>query len=159
MAKDCGRSKVGSRIHLPKPFHRGNKYSIISAITNKKVIASVYCEGSVNGNIFSDFIEQCLVPELKPNHRLIMDNVAFHKIKQVEELVSKTVASILFLPPYSPDLSPIEFMYSKIKSILRRCAARTAETFQDAISKAFYAIRESDLLNWFIECGYKIKHL
>lgn len=159
MVREYGRSDSGKRICLPKPFHRGSKYSIISAISPKKIVASLYCNGSIDGDLFSGFIEHCLAPELTPRHKVMMDNVAFHKVKKAEELIKETGAMILYLPPYSPDLSPIEMMYSKIKSILRKCAARTAETFQDAISAAFYAIKEKELVNWFAACGYRIKHL
>jgi|688.fasta_scaffold1308241_1 transposase len=157
MAKDYGRTLSSERLCMAKPYHRGNKYSIISAISIEKIVASIYCENSVDGEIFSGFIEQCLVPHLESRHKIIMDNVAFHKIKEVEELVKKTGAEIIYLPPYSPDYSPIELMWSKIKNYLRKYAARTSETFQTAMNYAFNTINPNDLKGWFSHCGYEIK--
>jgi len=157
MARERGRCFSGSRLFCPRPYHRGNKYSIISAISPKKIVASIYCEGSVDGELYSGFIEKCLAPELTENHKLILDNVAFHKVKNAENLIKATGAEIIYLPPYSPDLSPIELMWSKIKALLKKNAARTAETFLEAISSAFHAVNPDDLANWFKHCGYGIK--
>ncbi len=159
MTRNYGRIATNQRLHCPRPYHRGNKYSIISAISLKKIVASIYCENSIDGEFFSGFVKTCLVPELGPQHTIIMDNVAFHKIKAVEEIIKETGAKIIYLPPYSPDLSPIELMWSKIKSVLRKYGARTAETFQQAIHAGFTSITSSDLFGWFKHCGYKIKYL
>lgn len=157
MARNYGRVASGERLYCPTPYHRGSKYSIISAISTEKIVASIYCENSVDGEIFSSFLESCLVPELKARHKVIMDNVAFHKVKQAEQLIKATGAELIYLPPYSPDLSPIELMWAKIKSVLRKYAARTAESFQEAISAAFHLVNSNDLLGWFKHCGYRIK--
>lgn len=142
-------------MHCPAPYARGNHYSIIAAISPSHILASWYCEGAIDGYFYSQFIEHCLVPILTPRHHLIMDNVAFHKVKEAVTRIEKTGARILYLPPYSPDLSPIEFMWSKIKSVLRKYAARTAEDFQRAISAAFYSICPLDLNHYFMHCGFK----
>ena len=157
MVRNYGRIANGERLHCPTPYHRGSKYSIIGAINTKKIVASIYCENSVDGEIFTSFIKSCLVPFLEVRHKVIMDNVAFHKVKEAEELIKGTGAELIYLPPYSPDLSPIELMWSKIKSVLRKYAARTAESFQQAISTAFHSVNSSDLLGWFKHCGYRIK--
>lgn len=128
----------------------------MSAISVNKVVASLYCENSVDGTIFTSFIENCLAPELTPNNKVVMDNVAFHKVAEVEKIIKNTGATIIYLPAYSPDLSPIEMMWSKIKNILRKFAARTQESFFTAIQTAFNSIEKSDLFGWFKHCGYKI---
>ena len=157
MARMYGRIQGSTRLVLPKPYHLGNKYSIISTISTQKIIASLYCSDSIDGDIFTTYLEQCLVPILEPRHKIIMDNVAFHKVRKVAEIINHTGAEIIYLPPYSPDLSPIELMWSKIKSILRKFAARTQETFQHAIKTAFQSIQSIELERWFKHCGYGIK--
>lgn len=154
MARNYSRGYIGARVKTPTPYHRGNKYSIIGAISIKKIEAGMYCEGSVDSEVFTNFVEKSLVPVLNKNKVLIMDNVAFHKVKHIEKLILDTGAKILYLPPYSPDLSPIENMWSKIKSVLRKMAARTAEEFKKAIAIAFKSVSSSDLAGWFKHCGY-----
>ena len=100
------------------------------------------------------FLEYSLGPNLKPNQTVILDNVSFHKVKGVKELIESTGARVLHLPPYSPDLSPIENMWSKIKSYLKKLAARCDETFKEAIKVAFTAIQKTDLFGWCTHCGY-----
>jgi transposase len=156
MSRACGRISSHERLRYATPYERGNKYSIMSAISSEKIVTSLYCEDSIDGNIFENFIEQCLVPQLKPMHKLIMDNVPFHKIKSVEKMIQATGAEIIYLPPYSPDLSPIELMWSKIKAILKKHAAPTADIFQNAMHEAFHAVKLSDLQGWYRHCGYKI---
>ncbi len=129
---------------------------MMSAISTQKIVASLYCEDSVDGVIFEHFIEQCLAPHLKPQHKIIMDNVPFHKMKAIEKIIQATGAEIIYLPPYSPDFSPIELMWSKIKSVLKKHAARTPEEFQTSMCEAFHAVTMSDLQGWFKHCGYKI---
>lgn len=157
MTRLYGRTFGGSRLRWPTPYHRGNKFSLISAISTEKVVASLYFEESIEGELFSGFVEHCLCKTLEPRHKLIMDNVAFHKVKRAEELIKATGAEIIYLPPYSPDYSPIELMWSKIKSVLRAKAARTCEEFQEAINAAYHSICTSDLTGWFKHCGYEIK--
>lgn len=157
MARMYGRIQDGNRLVLPKPYHLGNKYSIISTISTQKIMASLYCSDSIDGEVFSTYIEQCLAPMLEPRHKIIMDNVAFHKVSKAAGIIKKIGAEIIFLPPYSPDLSPIELMWSKIKSILRKFAARTEETFHKAIKTAFQCVQQVELKRWFKHCGYGIK--
>jgi len=157
MTRLYGRALGQSRVRTAVPYHRGSKYSIISAISTEKIVASLYCEDSIDGDFYTGFVEQCLVPILEPRHKVIMDNIAFHKVNKAEELILSTGAQLIYLPPYSPDLSPIELMWSKIKTVLRGHAARTTQDFQNAMCAAFHAIQSSDLLNWYRHCGYRIK--
>src|SRR5215204_675140 len=155
MSRDCGRIIQGKRLVCPNPYFRGSKYSIMSAISIKEITAALYTEGSVNGEIFLHFIENNVAPKLKVGQWLIMDNVSFHKVKGIKEIVENMGAKIFYLPPYSPDLSPIENMWSKIKTDLRRLAARCSESFQAAMQKAFLSVNQSDLEGWYNHCGYK----
>jgi transposase len=149
-----GRAYGGERAHLSAPYHRGNKISIISAISIKKIEAAMYHEGSTNTEIFSHFLEQMLCPILKPRHIVVMDNVGFHKAESVQKLIESTGAKIIYLPPHTPELNPIEEMWSKIKTILRRLSARTFEKFKNAINKAFCSVVPQDLFGYFQHAGY-----
>jgi transposase len=157
MSSQYGRAEGGTRVKMPVPFDRGNTFSMIGAISTQKVEAAVYGEWATDSTIFLGFIETLLVPQLRPSHIVIMDNVKFHLQKAVKEAIEATGANVLFLPAYSPDLSPIEPMWSKIKSILRKLAPRTVKEFKKAVRFAFKQINKNDLINWYKHCGYFIK--
>lgn len=154
MARLYGRIIGGSRIRDGVPYARGHTYSLISAIGIEEVKASLYGEWAVNGDIFLTYIEKCLLPRLQTGDIVIMDNVNFHKHKIVQQLIEKVGARVKFLPAYSPDFSPIENMWSKIKSVLRKYAPRTERAFNKAIKIAFNSITQDDIRGWFKHCGY-----
>lgn len=155
MSNAYARIAGGQRIKMPIPFDHGPQYSMIGAISMNKVEAALYGEWATNGEIFYSFVERSLLPQLKPKHTVIMDNVKFHLQARVKELIESIGAKIIFLPPYSPDFNPIENMWSKIKNTLRRLAPRTALAFKKIIRVAFEEITKSDLIEWFKHCGYK----
>lgn len=154
MARLYARTVGGSRIRCGVPYARGHAYSLIAAIGLEKVKACLYGEWAVNGDIFLTYIEKCLAPNLVEGDIVIMDNVNFHKNKLAGELIEKVGAQVKFLPAYSPDFSPIENMWSKIKSILRKYAPRTKRAFDKAIKIAFNSISQDDISGWFKHCGY-----
>jgi transposase len=154
MATAYGRAERGQRVKLPVPYDRGPKLSMISAISIQGVEAALYGEWSTNGEIFLTFIETQLVPKLKPNHWVVMDNIKFHLQASVAKAIESKGAKVIFLPPYSPDFSPIENMWSKIKNTLRRLAPRSLKAFKKAIRIAFEGISKNDLMNWYKFCGY-----
>lgn len=154
--RDYARIVGGARIKLPKPHARGNYYSLISAIGLDRVKAALYRRWATNGEIFLTFIRHSLVPQLQVDDIVLMDNINFHKAPAVKEAIESVGARLLFLPPYSPDFSPIENMWSKIKSILRKVAPRTERQFKKAVAHAFKSITKNDLLGWFKHCGYQV---
>ena len=154
MESTYARVEGGQRIKMPVPHNRGPQLSMIGAISTKKVEAALYGEWATNGEIFLTFIEKELAPHLKKKHIVIMDNVKFHLQAAVREVIESKGAKVIFLPPYSPDFSPIENMWSKIKNILRKLAPRTLKEFKKSIKIAFKQVEESDLINWFKHCGY-----
>ena len=105
---------------------------------------------------FLSFVQTMLVPELRPGHIVIMDNVNFHKHGQVREAIERAGSRLLFLPPYSPDLSPIELMWSKLKQYLKKKAARTMADFHKALLEAFETLTDYDFEAWFDDCGYVV---
>lgn len=148
------RAEGGQRIKMPVPNNRGSQLSMIGAISTKKVEAALYGEWATTGEIFLTFVEKELLPQLKKQHIVIMDNVKFHLQASVAVAIESKGAKVIFLPPYSPDFSPIENMWSKIKNTLRKLAPRTLGDFKKSIQMAFKQISESDLINWFKHCGY-----
>lgn len=154
MAPLYGRGYGGERVAEVVPFNRGSSFTMLSAISFTKIEAALYGEWATNGEIFLEFIEKCLCPVLQNRHVVIMDNVAFHKISGVKEAIESTGAKLIYLPPYSPDLNPIELMWSKIKICLRKESARTLSKFASSIKIAFTNISAIDLKNWYGHCGY-----
>lgn len=154
MESTYARAAGGERIKMPVPCDRGPQISMIGAISTKKVEAALYGEWATNGEIFLTFIEKSLSPQLKPGHIVIMDNVKFHLQAKVANSIESRGAKVVFLPPYSPDFSPIENMWSKIKNTLRKLAPRTLKEFKKSIRIAFEEIGKTDLANWFKHCGY-----
>jgi len=155
MSNAYARIEGGQRIKMPVPFDHGPQYSMIGAISINKVEAALYGEWATNGEIFFSFVERSLLPQLKPKHTVIMDNVKFHLQARIKEAIESKGAKIIFLPPYSPDLNPIENMWSKVKNTLRKLAPRTARAFKKSIRIAFEEITKTDLAGWFKHCGYE----
>ena len=156
MTRDYARAFGGSRAKHPKPHNIKQNYSIIAVISILQIIAINYIENAVNADIFKVFIKKSLVPKLKKGCYVVLDNVNFHKDTEIRQMIEATGASLVFLPPYSPDLSPIEKMWSKIKIILKKYKPRTPEEFHNALSNATCEITDDDLENWYEECGYNI---
>lgn len=154
--RDYARTLGGARIKMPKPHARGNYYSLISAVGLDEVKAALYGKWAANGQIFLSFIQDCLVPNLQPHDIVLMDNINFHKSDAVKKAIESVGATLLFLPPYSPDFSPIEMMWSKTKSIFRKLAPRTDKQFKKTVTLAFQSVTKNDLAGWFQHCGYKV---
>lgn len=155
MAPLYGRGYCGERVIKAVPFNRGNRLTMISAISFEKVEAALYGEWAADGEIFLNFITKCLSPVLQDRHFVIMDNVAFHQVNGVREAIESVGAKLIYLPPYSPDLNPIEQMWGKIKNCLRQESARTLNRFAKSIRSAFLSIKPNDLENWYKHCGYR----
>ena len=155
MCRVYARAIGGDRIKMPKPFIRGRNISIIGAIGFDNILAALYGEWATDGDIFLTFIEKHLVPHLKSHHIVILDNIRFHKTEQVKMAIERTGAILEYLPGYSPDFSPIENMWSKIKTSLRKFMPRTTGEFKTAISNSFKSITQDDLKSWYNHCGYR----
>lgn len=149
-----GRSPRGSRAHGKRPSKRGKRVSIISAINFREVMTHCQLIGTTDGLAFEAFIAQRLVPKLWKGACVIMDNCSIHKGKEIKELIEAAGAILIYLPPYSPDFSPIENCFSKIKNILRSIGARTYPDLVTAIEEAFSQVYEEDLKGWFTHCCY-----
>ncbi|MGD1698663.1 IS630 family transposase [Dapis sp. BLCC M229] len=161
MTRLYGRGKVGERVVSNAPRNKGKNTSVLGALSLDGLIASMTVIGSTNKNVFETYIEQILVPQLWPGAIVLMDNLSVHKGSRIQELISSTGAKLIFLPAYSPDLSPIELCWSKFKEFLRSRQARTQEQLDRVISEALAEpsgsyiaqITEDDAIGWFEHCG------
>jgi transposase len=126
---------------------------MIGAIRLAGVTAGLMFEGATDTEAFATFVEQVLVPALQPDDVVIMDNLSSHKADCIRQAIEAAGARVRFLPPYSPDLNPIEKMWSKVKGYLRSAARRTMATLWDAICEAFRQVSQADCQGYFASCG------
>lgn len=129
---------------------------MISSIRSDGSTACMTIDGATTGEVFYIYVRDFLLETLNPGDVVIMDNLSSHKNRGVLDLIESAGARVEFLPAYSPDLNPIELMWSKVKSILRKLEARTPEDLIKAIGKALNKVTHSDALGWFNHCGYNI---
>jgi len=118
---------------------------------------STVVDGAVNGDVFEAFVEQVLVPDLRPGDVVIMDNLSSHKRPRVRQLIEEAGARLVYLPAYSPDLNPIELIFAKIKQLLRSMACRTREALWNAMQAVLNQVTTSDAANCFKHCGYTLQ--
>jgi transposase len=155
MTRLYGRSLGNERVVDYVPDVRFERTSILSSMrANGEMVPFVF-EGALNGELFKAYISQCLAPTLREGDIVIMDNLSSHKVKGVVDSIIAAGAKVIYLPPYSPDLNPIEMMWSKMKAYLRKVKARTKETLEAAIATALSLVSTSDILAWFTENGYR----
>jgi transposase len=154
MIRLFARAFGGERARGARPQRKGKNVSIIGAISLTGLVASYNVLGGVNGVTYEAFIIQKLIPNLWPGACVVMDNCPIHKGAEIEKALKKAKAHLIFLPPYSPDFSPIENYWSKLKTILRFIGARTYKDLEKAIKEAFGQISTQDIRNWFAHGCY-----
>lgn len=154
MTRRYARAPRGERARGHAPLNYGKNLTIVAALGIDGLSAPMTMLGAINGAAFIAYVEQVLAPTLKPGEIVIMDNLGSHKVDGVRQAIEACGAAVLYLPPYSPDLNPIEQCWSKIKTALRRAAARTQEALEQALAEAISSIRSSDAQGWFRHCGY-----
>ena len=154
MTRLYGRGMSNERIVDYTPDIRFERTSLLSSVRSNGDMAPLAFEGSLNGELFKEYIVKCLVPTLHKGDIVIMDNLTSHKVKGIVEPIIAAGAQVVYLPPYSPDLNPIEMMWSKIKAHLRKVKARTHDELITAIADALDLVSCADILGWFAENGY-----
>jgi transposase len=152
------RAVGGERSSEAVPRNYGVSTSMISTMGCTGVQATMLIEGSVDTLVFNAYCEQVLRPTLRVGDVIVLDNLRAHRASRIEEICQESQARVIWLPPYSPDFSPIELMWSKVKAYLKKVKARTQEELEKAIAAALETITVSDCLNWFRHCGYKVTH-
>jgi transposase len=156
LAPIYARAPRGARAYGKAPKNWGNNVSLICAIDSAGVKTSMSVEGAVDSKVFESYIEHFLTPTLERGQIVVMDNLSVHKSKRVERLIEETGATLLFLPPYSPDMNPIEEAFSKVKGILRKVQARTQEALVEATGRALTALTPEDIRGFYTDCGYRL---
>jgi transposase len=150
--RSSARSPKGQRARGSRPHQRGKNVSLIGAIGLNGLIAQVSLLGATDTLTFEAFVSQKLVPNLWKGACVIMDNCSIHKGAEIEELITKAGARLIYLSPYSPDFSPIENCWSKIKSVLRSIGARNYPDLINAIEQAFDRVSLENIKGWFTHC-------
>jgi transposase len=156
MDRTYGRAPSGVRVDGPVP-HGHWKITTLTAAVRLGAVPESAClafDGATDSACFETYVDRCLVPALRPGDIVIMDNLACHKGAEVVRLIEAAGSSVRYLPAYSPDLNPIERLFSKLKEILRSAAARTVEAVVDAMGEALRAVRAADIRGWFAHSGY-----
>lgn len=151
-----GRAPRGQRVYDTAPHGHWCSTTMISSIRRDGSTACMVVEGATDSEVFFEYVRQVLVPTLRAGDLVIMDNLPPHKTSPVHTLIVAAGANVRWLPPYSPDLNPIEKMWSKIKESLRSAKARTSDSLQSAIAHALQSITPDDAAHWFASCGYTI---
>jgi len=151
-----GRAPRGERAIGSAPINYGQNLTLIGALSSGGLDALLTIEGATDGEVFRAYTQQVLCPTLRAGDIIVMDNLGAHKVSGIREAIEGCGARLLYLPPYSPDLSPIERCWSKIKTALRAMGARTRRKLERAIKRALETITESEALAWFAHCGYKL---
>jgi transposase len=141
-------------VHGSAPHGHWNSTTIIGAMRLDGSTACMAIEGATDAEVFAAYVREVLCPILRPGDLVVMDNLSVHKSEPTLALIRQNGADVRFLPAYSPDLNPIEQMWSKVKNTLRSLEARTRESLLEAIGHALAGITYQDTLNWFAHCGY-----
>jgi transposase len=153
MSNDYSRAEGGERAIVKEPKNQGKNISMVGALGINGIVAMMYCLCTVDAMGFSTFIDHYLVPNLRPGQIVIMDNVNFHKTAQVKLAIENAGASLVFLPAYSPELNPIEQLWSKVKTYLKSKIPKTLEDFHDSFVDALSTVTENDCEGWFGNSG------
>lgn len=155
MTRTRSRAKVGQRAFGKAPRNHRVNLTVVGAIALDGVRAMMAYEGGTTKVAFRHFVRTVLVPSLHEGDVVVMDNLKAHYAEGVQAAIEAVGASVLYLPPYSPELNPIELAWSKLKAILRRVEARTLRTLAGALPRSLQHIRPSDLQGWFRHAGYR----
>ncbi len=156
MTRHYARAPRGERVRDHVPNGRWETTTLIAAIGRNGPQAPWMIEGAMDGEAFAVWCQQVLAPTLEPGDIVVMDNLSVHKNTQARAAILAAGAEVWDLPPYSPDLNPIEKMWSKVKATLRKEKARDAQALCRAVATAFAKITHQDTINWFASCGYSL---
>ncbi len=158
MTRLRGRAKDGQRCLDDAPHGHWSTTTMISSIRSDGTTACMTIDGATSAVVFREYVRQVLLPTLRPSDIVVLDNLSAHKDKTAIELIESAGAKAKFLPPYSPDLNPIEKMWSKVKESLRTAKARTRDALENAIANALKTVTAKDAIGWFKSCGYVAPH-
>lgn len=154
MTRRCGRAPRGKRCIASAPHGHWKTTTFVGALRRHRMTAPMVTDGPMNGEMFLAYVRNFLCPTLGPGDIVILDNLSSHKVNGVEKAVSATGATLLYLPPYSPDLNPIEKFFSKLKALLRKAAKRSIDELWEEIGAVLNTVSPQECENFFASCGY-----
>jgi transposase len=154
MARSHGRAPRGQRLRMAIPHGHWKTTTFVAGLTTRGLIAPWVLDGAINQEAFETYVAQVLVPELRPGDTVILDNLSSHKGPRVRQMIEAAGASLLYLPPYSPDLNPIEMAFAKLKALLRGAAERTVDGLWRAIGALIGRFTPEECANYFAAAGY-----
>ena len=154
MTRQYGRAPRGQRLVASVPHGHWKTSTFIGALREDRLVAPGVFDGAINGAMFLAYVEQVLVPALRPGDVVIMDNLGSHKVAGIREAIEAAGATLLYLPPYSPDFNPIEQVFAKLKAALRKRAARTLEALWSALGDIAKSLSTRECTNYLRHAGY-----
>jgi len=154
MVRPRGRCRKGQRLIGKSPWGHWKTTTFVAGLRCNEISAPCVLDGAMNGHAFLTYVEKVLVPTLKAGDIVVMDNLAAHKVEGVRTLIEAVGAKLVYLPPYSPDLNPIEMAFAKLKALLRKAAARTRDALWNKISEVIQAFTSHECANYFRHAGY-----
>jgi transposase len=149
-----GRAPIGKRLYDYVPDCRFERMTIVSSLRIDGTTEALVFDGALDGEMFEEYVRKCLTPTLKEGDIVVMDNLSSHKREGLREIVEEVGARIEYLPAYSPDFNPVENMWSKLKSQLRKVKERSKDVLFEAVGEALEMITPQDAEGWFRHCGY-----
>lgn len=152
MTRRYARSAKGTRAYDDAPYQRGNNLTLIGALALRGLVGEMTFPGATDAVAFETYVAQVLLPNLWPGACVVMDNLPVHKVAGIREAIAGVGATLVYLSPYSPDFSPIENCWSKVKEFLRSRSARTYAQLDQAITHALAAVTTEDIVGWFTHC-------
>lgn len=155
MTRTWARAPKGERVAESTPQGHWKVLTTLGAMSLRGMVATMTIEAATDADIFDAFVEHVLCPKLEPGDVVVLDNLSAHKAASIAEKVAARGAELIYLPPYSPDLNPIEKAWSKFKQYLRSAKARTAEALHQAVTEALNTISAANAQAWFAHCGYR----
>jgi len=154
MAPRYGRGPKGQRVEGVAPHGHWKTTTFVAALRHDRITAPCVFDGPINGTAFKAWIEQALAPTLEPGDIVILDNLSSHKVAGIRTAIKARGATLVYLPPYSPDLNPIEQVFAKLKHLLRKASARTVDALHDAIGSLLNAFSPAECRNYINNSGY-----
>lgn len=155
MGRVYGRSRKGQRLIGTIPHGHWKTTTFVAALRQEGLTAPVVVDGAINGRVFLAYVRQQLVPTLRPGDIVVMDNLASHKVAGVREAIEGVGAKVVYLPPYSPDLNPIELVFSKLKRLLRSAGERTVEGLWNLLGQVMDRFPAPECGRYLAHCGYR----
>ncbi len=154
MARGYGRTPRGQRCIAAVPHGHWQTTTFVGALRERELVAPLVADGPMDGELFRAYVDQCLAPVLRSGDIVILDNLSSHKVGGVREAIAAVGATLLYLPPYSPDLNPIEKFFARLKALLRKAAARTVEALWKEIGALLATVTQEECSNYLASCGY-----